>query len=173
MTAALLFSLALGLQPGNPGGPVEEPPRLYGDEGSSHFGLTLGLGSGSHGFQWAGGLSYGYFIVDRMAPGIEGLVSGGTGLLTSGQLMANVRFVPLRIQSLALFLVGRGGRIFLEDHADGWGLGGSAGIIYFTNAHVGIQLSYEYLRLLPNGFCRDLSRGCSLHDYGLGLILAF
>src|SRR4051794_39924135 len=105
-TLALLFALQ-----GPPAPPVAEaPPPLYGDRGTSHFGLTLGIGGGGGGFVWAGGLDYGYFVIDRVAPGVDLQVSGGSGLLTTGLALGTLRLVPLRTSSVSLFLIGRGGR---------------------------------------------------------------
>jgi hypothetical protein len=163
---ALLVSLQ---NPGPPPAVEEEPPRFYGDQGTSHFGLALGLGSSSRGFAWGAGVNYGYFIVDRIAPGIDADVSGGTGLLTSGLLLGTVRLVPLRTPAMSLFLIGRGGRVFLASHPDGWGVGGGAGLIFFTGRHVGFQIAYDVLRLMPASFCVDLDR-CTRHGFGVGLV---
>src|SRR5205814_6390598 len=70
--APMLSPLALlvALQ-GAPAPPVEEPPKRYGDQGTSHFGLMLGIGGGGGGFAWAGGFNYGYFVLDGVAPGAD------------------------------------------------------------------------------------------------------
>jgi hypothetical protein len=176
MTPALALVTLLALQettPPPPTPPPPEPPKRYADQGTSHFGLSLGIGGGSGGFLWGGGLQYGYFVIDRVAPGIETQVSGGTGLLTSALLLGTLRVVPVRTDSLAVFVVGRGGRVLVSDHADGWGVGGGGGIIFFTGAHFGIALDYDVLRLTPSSFCSDLSRGCTLQGFGVGLVAAF
>jgi hypothetical protein len=170
MIAALLL-LALQGTPPPPDDPVPEPPKRYGDQGTSHFGLGLGIGTAP--FSWAGGLNYGYFVIDSVAPGLDFQVSGGSGLLTTGLALGTLRLVPLRTSSVSLFVIGRGGRVFLSSHPDGWGLGGGGGIIVFTGPHVGIQLSYDVLRLTPSSFCADLVRGCTIQGFGLGFALGF
>jgi hypothetical protein len=168
-TLALLFALQ-----GAPGAPVEEPPApRYGDRGTSQFGLTLGIGGGSGGVAFAGGFDYGYFVIDGVAPGADLQVSGGSGLLTTGLALGTLRLVPIRTSTVSLFVIGRGGRVIMSGHPDGWGVGGGGGIIYFTSAHVGLQLSYDYLRLTPSSFCSDLVHGCALQGFGIGLALAF
>jgi hypothetical protein len=165
------LALLVTLQ-GTPEAPVEEAPRRYGDQGSSHFGLMLGLGGGSGGFAWAGGFEYGYFVLDGVAPGIDAEASGGSHLPTIGMTLGTLRLVPVRLDAFSLFLVGRGGRVFLSDHPDGWGVGGGAGLIYFTSARFGIQLTYDVLRLVPSSFCAGLDR-CTLHGFGVGLAFGF
>jgi hypothetical protein len=171
MTPALALLLALQGTPDPPA--AEAPPPRYGDQGTSHFGLTLGLGSSGGGFAWAGGLDYGYFLLDGVAPGIDAEVSGGSDLLTSGLVLGTLRLVPIRTTSISVFLIGEGGRVLLSSHPDGWALGGGGGLIYFTSAHVGLQLSYVALRLTPSSFCSDLSSGCTLQNFGVGIVLAF
>jgi hypothetical protein len=166
------LALLLGLQ-GSPGQPVEAPPKRYGDQGTSHFGLLLGIGGGGGGFAWAGGFNYGYFVLDGVAPGVDAEISGGSGLLTTGLTLATLRLVPVRTSAVSLFVIGRGGRVFMAGHPDGWGVGGGGGIIYFTSAHVGLQLSYDYLRLEPSSFCADLAHGCALQGFGIGLAIGF
>src|SRR6185369_18007752 len=102
MIPALALLAALQALPEPP--PPPPPPR-YGDQGTSHFGLSLGLGSGAGGFAWAGGLSYGYFVIGGVAPGVDAEASGGSGLLTAGLLLGTLRLVPLRTESLSLFVV--------------------------------------------------------------------
>lgn len=167
--AALFGVLAQG-QPYPP--PVPEPAR-YGDAGSSHVGVTLGLGTGSGGTRYAAGVDYGYFVIDGVAPGVEALVSGGSGVLTTGYTLATLRLVPVRLASTSIYLVGRGGRVFIEDHADLWGVGGSAGIIQSLGGRLGLQVGYQYLRLLPKEDCGDLSNGCDLQSFVLGLVVGF
>jgi hypothetical protein len=169
MTPALALLVALQGAPEPP--PPPAPPPRYGDQGTSHIGFTLGLGGGGGGFAWAGGLNYGYFVLDGLAPGIDGEVSGGTGLLTAGLVLGTLRLVPVRTESLSLFLIGRGGRVMLSSHPDGWGAGGGAGIIYFTSPHVGLQLTYDVLRLFPSSFCGDLAHACTMQGLGIGIIL--
>jgi hypothetical protein len=80
--------------------------------------------------------------------------------------------VPLRTATLALVVTGAAGRVFLSDHADGWAVGGDAGILLFFSRHVGLELGYRVLKLLPGSFCADLS-DCVLHQPVLGLRITF
>jgi hypothetical protein len=170
MTPALLVAwLALQGAPEPP--PPPAPAPVYGDQGTSHIGLVLGLGGGSGGFAWAAGANYGYFIIDGVAPGIDAEVSGGTNQLTAGLVLGTLRLVPIRTSSMSLFVIGRGGRVMLSDHPDGWGLGGGGGIIFFTGPHLGLQLTYDILRLTPSSFCNNLSNGCTLQGFGVGVVL--
>jgi hypothetical protein len=155
--------------------PIEEaPPKRYGDQGTSHFGLALGIGGGSGGFGWAGGVDYGYFVFDGVAPGVDTLVSGGSNVLTTGLVLGTLRLVPVRTSSMSVFLIGRGGRVLLAKHEDGWGVGGGGGIIFFTGGRIGIQLGYEVLKLLPASFCADLGDGgCTIQGLNVGIVAGF
>jgi hypothetical protein len=170
MIATLL--LALQVIPAPPPAEAAPPPR-YGDQGSSHLGLVLGLGGGGGGVRWAGGVDYGYFVLDGVAPGVDTQVAGGTGLLTTGMLLGTLRLVPVRTDWISFFLVGRAGRVLLSSHDDGWAAGGGAGLIYFTGARIGLQLSYDILELLPASFCADLSGGCVVQGLQVGIVAGF
>ena len=74
-------------------------------------------------------------------------------------LLGSLRLVPLRFSSIAFAVTARGGRVFVGDHADGWGLGGAASMMFLFSPTVGLELGYEFLRLLPATFCADLD-GC-------------
>lgn len=148
--------------------PPPPEPRRYGDRGTSELALGLGYSS-SAGFLAAGGLRF--FVIDGVAPGIEGTyVSGGRGGSAYGLLLAGVRVVPLRTPSVALVLTGRGGRVFLGDHEDAWGVGGEVGAILMLGAGAGLELGYEVLRLLPGRVCADLDT-CLLQGPVIGLRL--
>ena len=108
--------------------------------------------------------------LDGVAPGIDAQVSGGSGLLTTGRLLATLRLVPLRAPNFAFFLVGRGGRVFVADHEDGWAAGGGGGVILFTGARVGVMVSYDVLRLFPRTFCADQ---CTSQGLSGGLVAGF
>jgi hypothetical protein len=168
---AALAALAIFAQAPYPPAPPE--PARYGDAGTSHLGVTLGLGTGSGGTRYAAGVDYGYFVIDGLAPGVETYVSGGSGLLTTGYALANLRVVPIRTGSTAIYLVGRGGRVFIESHPDLWGLGGSGGIIQGLGGRLALQIGYEYLRLLPADDCKDLVGGCALQSFVLGIVIGF
>ena len=157
-------------------GPPEPPPpppppparRIYGDRGMPELALGLGYSSTS-GFLAAGGFRY--FVLDAVAPGVEGsYISGGSDGLAVGMVLGALRVVPLRTASFALVLTGRGGRVFLADHADGWGIGGEVGVIAMLAANVGLEAGYEALWLKPASFCADL-RTCVLQGPVLGLRL--
>jgi hypothetical protein len=136
------------------------PPRRYGDQGSIELGLGLTYSSEA-GF--AAAASARYYVVDGVAPGVEAtFVAGGTAASRYGVLLAALRVVPLRVSSIALAVTGRGGRVFVGDHADGWGLGGAASVLFLFSPTVGLELGYEFLRLVPATFCADLD-GCVIH----------
>ena len=42
----------------------------------------------------AGGVDYGYSVLDGVAPGVDTQVSGGTGLLTTGMLLGTLGWSP-------------------------------------------------------------------------------
>jgi hypothetical protein len=178
VTAALLLWLAWQppAPPETPPAPAPteaEPPKRYGDQGTSHFGLALGLGGGTGGFRWAGGLDYGYFVFDGIAPGVDTLVSGGSNQPTTGLILGTLRLVPIRTSSMSVFLIGRAGRVLIVDHRDGWAAGGGGGIIFFTGGRVGILLGYEILRLLPSTFCDDLRSKCTIQGLSVGIVAGF
>lgn len=153
-----------------PPAPVEARPRRYGDRGTPEIAVGLGYSSLS-GFLAAGGFRY--FILDGIAPGVEGTyVSGGTGGTAYGLALLSLRLVPFRTTSFALVLTGRGGRVFIGDHEDGWGVGGAGGVILLLSSNVGLEIGYEFLRLLPATFCADLAR-CTLQGPVLGFRLTF
>ena len=133
------------------------PPRLYGDKGSIELGAGLTYSSEA-GF--AANASARYYIVDALAPGIEAtFVAGGPVSSRYGVLLGSLRVLPVRVRSLAVALTGRAGRVFVGDHSDGWGVGGAASVIFLFSPTVGLELGYEFLRLVPDGFCSDLG-GC-------------
>jgi hypothetical protein len=152
---------------------AQELPGRYGDRGSSHVGFVVGLGGGGGGFRYLAGAEYGYFVWDGVAPGLEAQVSGGDDVLTTGLTMGTLRLVPLRTGWASLFVVGRGGRVFLSDHEDLWGAGGSAGVILFNGPRFGISVAYEYLRLFPADACDDLTDDCAIHGPSIGVAVGF
>ena len=148
--------------------PPPPEPRRYGDRGTPELALGLGYSSLS-GFLVAGGFRY--FVVDGVAPGVEATyVSGGKSGSGYGLALAALRLVPLRTASWALVLTGRGGRVFLGDHADAWGVGGAAGMILMLASGAGLEIGYEFLRLLPSRVCNDLG-ACVLQGPVIGLRL--
>ncbi|MDX2023515.1 MAG: hypothetical protein SF187_24980 [Deltaproteobacteria bacterium] len=149
-----------------------EAPQRYGDAGTNHVGVSLGLGSGN-GLVWAAGAEYGHFIMDGVAPTAEVSVSGGSQVLTVARTMAALRLLPWRSGSVWPLLVPRAGRLFIENNPDLWGAGGTVGVIVGLSGRVALQVSYEYLRLFPRGDCTTLSTGCSLQRWGLGFVLGF
>jgi hypothetical protein len=169
---AFMLVLVAGLVWSRAGKAEEETGDTgYGRKGSMHLGLSLGVGSSSKGALYGGGAEFGYFVVTGVAPGISVDVSGGTGQSTTGLLMGTLRVVPLRVDSVALFLIGRAGRVLVSSHADGWGAGGGAGLVIGMASNMGLQISYEVLGLFPNSFCKDFGSGCRLDSFGLGLVV--
>jgi hypothetical protein len=143
----------------------------YGRRGSTHLGLSLGIGSGTGGMRYAGGAELGYFLVDRVAPGVDARISGGSGVLTTGMLTGTLRLVPVRTRDFAFFLIGRAGRLLIASHNDVWGAGGGGGVIVATGGNLGLLISYEILGLWPSRSCSDLASGCRLDAFGLGLVM--
>jgi hypothetical protein len=135
------------------------PPRRYGDKGSIELGLGLTYSSEA-GFAAAAAARY--YVVDGIAPGLEAtFVAGGSAASRYGVLLGALRVVPLRLSSIAFAVTARGGRVFVGDHSDGWGLGGAASVMFLFSPTVGLELGYEFLRLLPTTFCADLD-GCTI-----------
>jgi hypothetical protein len=129
-------------------------PRRYGDKGSVELGLGLTYSSEA-GFAAAGTARY--YVIDGLAPGVEAtFVAGGTSASRYGLLLGALRFVPLRVSSIAVALTGRAGRVFIGAHDDGWGIGAAASVLFLFSPTVGLELGYEFLRLFPASFCADL-----------------
>lgn len=155
-----------GSLPPPPPPPPPEELRLYGDQGTSELALGFGYSSIS-GFLAAGGFRY--FMVDGVAPGIEATyVSGGRDGTAYGLLLGALRVVPVRTPAFSLVLTGRGGRVFLGDHPDMWGVGGGAGLLFMASPRAGLELGYEVLQLLPSSACADLAT-CVLKGPVIGL----
>ena len=57
-----------------------------------------------------------------------------------------------------LRLTARGGRVLLGDHADGWGLGGAAGMLFLFSPTVGLELGYEFAAAPPRELLRRSRR---------------
>lgn len=144
----------------------EQPPR-YGDAGTSEINVLLGLSSA--GIAFGGGFRH--FVVDGVAPGVEGAVYRVDGV-TYGYTFGSVRVVPLRFEKFALVLTGRAGRVYLSDHRDGWAYGGDAGVVFLLGKHVGLELGWEVLRLAPASFCADLE-DCVVQRPVLGVRIVF
>jgi hypothetical protein len=152
--------------------PVPPPrrPRRYGDQGMPEIGIGAGYSS-LVGFVAAG--AFRYFVVNAVAPGVEGTyVSGGSTGTEYGLLLASLRLVPVRTGSFALLLTGRGGRVLLGNHDDGWGIGGAIGVLILFAPMAGLELGYEALRLYPSSVCADLST-CVLQGPVIGVRFGF
>ena len=78
----------------------------------------------------------------------------------------------MRGDAAALVLTGRGGRVFLSDHDDGWGVGVGAGVIFFMSRGIGLEVGYAILWLRPRRFCADLV-SCRIEGPELGLRVMF
>jgi hypothetical protein len=148
--------------------PPPAEPASYGYQGMSELSLALGYSSDS-GFLAGGGFRR--FVVTGLAPGAEASVQTGAGT-TIGLLLATLRLAPIRTRQLAIVVTGRGGRVLLSHHDDGWGAGVGAGVIVSLAANVGLELGYDVLWLLPASFCADLS-ACTLQGPVIGLRVAF
>jgi hypothetical protein len=132
--------------------------------------LALALGyTKQSGFLGGGGFRR--FVVDGVGPGLEASITK-SDTQTTGLLLAALKLVPFRGESAALVLTGRGGRVFLSDHDDGWGAGVGAGVIVFFSPGVGLEIGYSILWLLPRSFCADLV-SCSIAGPELGLRIVF
>ena len=83
------------------------------------------MGLSSAGVAFGGGFRH--FVVDALAPGVEGAVYR-VGGVTYGYTFGSLRVVPLRFEKFALVLTGRAGRVYLSEHSDGWAYGGDAGV---------------------------------------------
>ena len=126
----------------------------------------MGYGS-STGLLATGGFHY--FVVDSLAPGLEGTyVSGGAGGTAYGLALGALRLVPFRTTSMALVATARGGKMFVANHDDGWAVGGGLGVLLMMSPSVGLEIGYEVLRLVPATFCADLGT-CTLNGISLGL----
>jgi len=51
-------------------------------------------------------------------------------------------------------------------------VGGDLGLLYFPSPHVGLEIGYEILQLLPDSFCEDLN-SCVIRRPVLGLRIIF
>jgi hypothetical protein len=141
--------------------------RAYGDAGTSEISLQLGLGSN----YFAGGAGLRYFIVDGIAPGFEGSYQQFHGV-GQGLAMASLRLAPLRFGTFVPVATLRAGRVFLTDHASGWGVGGDVGVLILASPHVAFEIGYGFLHLLPDSFCADLT-DCTIYQPTLGLRITF
>ena len=132
--------------------------------------LALALGyTQQSGFVGGGGFRR--FVADGVGPGLEASIQK-SGDLTASLVLASLKLVPFRSDSAALVITGRGGRVLLSDHQDGWGAGVGAGVILFFSPGVGLELGYSVLWLLPARFCADLT-SCKIQGPELGLRVMF
>lgn len=177
LVAVVLFapSAALAQRPIAP--PARPVPRTvpwvrYGDAGTIHLGFGFGFGYSTFGSSYAGGVAFNYFVIDRVAPGVEVGVSGGKNLLTVFSTAATLRLLPLRTEFVDVIVIPRFGRLFLLDFEDFWAVGGTLGVIFWTGGRVGLQAGYQYERLF-GGTCEDLRQGCNRHGASFGIVLGF
>jgi hypothetical protein len=141
--------------------------RGYGDAGTTE--LAVGLGFGSNYFSAGGGVRH--FVIDGLAPGIEGNYQRVDGF-GQGLLLGTLRLAPLRFGSIVPVITARAGRVFISDHADGWAAGGDLGVLLLLNPHVALELGYGFLRLFPDSFCDDFV-DCTLTQPVLGVRITF
>ncbi len=153
--------------------PLAPPPpphrRQYGDTGSTELSLALGY-TQQTGFFGGGGFRR--FVIDGVGPGIEASISKASGQPTTSLVLASLKVVPFRGEVAALILTGRAGRVFMSDHDDGWGVGGTAGAIFFLSPGIGLEIGYAILWFLPSHFCADLV-SCRVEGPELGLRVSF
>ncbi len=145
----------------------EAEPRGYGAKGSMELSLQLGFGSDSFG----GGAGFRYYVIDGLAPGVEGTYHRAYGV-GQGMALGSLRFAPLRFGSLIPAITARGGRVFLSDHPSGWAVGGDVAVLIMLSRHVAFELGYGFLRLYPGSFCADLT-SCILWEPVLGVRITF
>jgi hypothetical protein len=147
--------------------PQEVPPPVYGDAGTTELAVGLGLGSGY--FTVGGGVRY--FVINGLAPGIEGNYQRVNGF-GQGLLLGTLRLAPVRFAAVVPVITGRAGRVFLSDHPDGWAVGADLGVLLLLGPHVALEVGYGFLRLLPGSFCADFV-DCTLTQPVLGVRITF
>jgi hypothetical protein len=148
-----------------PSAPAGSAPR-YGDRGTSE--ATVGLGYSSAG-GIVGAAGFSIFVSDAIAPGLDLTGARGTSIsLAYALALASLRLVPFRTPGFAIALTGRAGRMLVSDHDDGWAAGGEASVVFGIGGGAAIEVGYQLLRLLPAGFCADMS-SCNLQGLVFGV----
>src|SRR5947209_4410667 len=134
MIVAGLIALALSGQVAAQEEPP--PPPLPFGRGTSMGGLLLGFGSGGAGTLFTFGASYGYFIVDGVAPGLSAIATFATNQPNTLELAPFVRIVPWRAYPVSPMLIAKGGRLLIEGQPDLWLIGGGGGLVIFASPRV-------------------------------------
>jgi hypothetical protein len=165
--ASAAGTTAIVLALGGPARAQEPDVRFYGDAGTSEVSLQLGFGSN----YFAGGAGLRYFVIDGLAPGLEASYQRSHGV-DQGLVLGSLRLAPLRFGTIVPVITGRGGRIFLSDHKDGWAVGGDVGILLLASPNVAFELGYGFLRYLPESFCDDFV-SCTIHQPVFGIRVTF
>ena len=89
-----------------------------------------------------------------------------------GLLLASLRLVPLRLSSIAFALTGRGGRVLLGDHADGWGAGRRRRRDVPVLAHRRVRARLR-VAAAPSRQLLRRSHGCYIHGPIIGVRFGF
>lgn len=146
---------------------AQDEVAIYGDAGTTE--LSVHLGFGSNFFSAGGGARY--FVIDGLAPGIEGSYQRNYGR-GQGLVAGSLRVAPLRFGAIVPVLTARAGRLFISDHPSGWAVGGDAGVIIVLGRHIALEVGYGFLRLLPASFCADFV-SCTISQPVFGLRVTF
>lgn len=143
-------------------------PAPYGTQGTSEISASVGFSfDGDVGV----GVGYRRFVLERLAPGLEAAYFHQNGF-DQGWLMASLKGVLVQRPPFVLSLIGRGGRLFLSDHDDGWAVGGGPSLQVPIGRNFAIEVGYEIYGLFPGGFCDDFS-DCILQRPYVGILLQF
>ena len=162
LAAAFVFTGA-GIAPAR----AEDDEPGYGDAGATEVALQLGFGSDYFG----AGAGLRYFVVQGIAPGIEGSYQKSNGV-GEGLLLGSLRLAPVRLGTVVPVLTGRAGRVFLSDHDSGWAVGGDIGILILASPHIAFEIGYGFLHFVPDSFCADLV-SCTIYQPEVGIRVTF
>jgi hypothetical protein len=132
---------------------VEAPPPAPFSRGTSMGGLVFGLGTSGDQTVFTFGASYGYFVLNGIAPGLSTVVTAGTDRPTTVELAPFVRIVPWRHYPVAPLLLVKGGRLFVDGFDDLWEAGGGGGLAIFASPRFALTLEVIYLRYFPDTVC--------------------
>jgi hypothetical protein len=132
--------------------PAGPPPSPF-QRGTSMGGLMLGFGTSGDQTVFQFGASYGYFVVNGLAPGLETIVRAASNYPTTLELAPFVRFAPWRHYPVAPILVAKAGRLFVDGLDDLWLAGGGGGLVIFASPHMALTLEYIYVRYFPDTSC--------------------
>ena len=151
---ALLFSSSIAAAQQPEAIETEPPPAPFG-RGTSLGGLVFGLGTGGGQTVFTFGASYGYFVLNGIAPGLSTIVTAASNSPTTVELAPFVRIVPWRHYPVAPILLVKGGRLFVDGFDDLWLAGGGGGLVFFASPHVAFTLEVIYVRYFPDTACTN------------------